>query len=78
MVGHLKAASIIWQCARCYSLRDIESEPRECPSCFVLLGVRTVAVIPLVLNEPSNDLIPTEQSYGCVSEAELHGRGKVH
>jgi hypothetical protein len=77
MLGYLKCVGVIAQCLRCYSLRNLRDEPRDCPTCKSLLKVSTVAVRLLSLVEPSDDILPPELgAVGCVTAEMLHEGGQ--
>ena len=79
MLGYLKSAGVIAQCVRCYSLRNLQDEQQECPTCTALLKVTTMAVRFLSFNEPSNDILDPElNAVGCVTTTMLQGRGTIH
>ncbi len=55
MRGYLKAAGVIHQCTRCWSLRDVVGEPGACPVCLKLLGVISTETRPLAFAGLSED-----------------------
>ena len=55
MRGYLKAAGVIHQCMRCWSLRDVVGEPGACPACLKLLGVISTETRPLAFADISED-----------------------
>ena len=75
MVGHLKGASVIQQCVRCYSLRS--PADAHCPTCAAMLNEVVTEVRWLALNDISTDIVDLE-TYGIVSSDELQGRGTIH
>ena len=56
--GFLRAATVIAQCARCYSL--LAPERRECPNCEII-GIRSTAVNWLAFNDVSDDSTPLSE-----------------
>lgn len=63
MRGHLKAASVIHQCTRCFALRAIELEPEGCPSCKALLNEVTHTTNLLPFGDVSTDKSPMPEKF---------------
>lgn len=58
MRGHLKAASVIHQCTRCFALRVPQQEPDGCPSCKALLNEVTHTTTLLPFGDVASDAKP--------------------
>jgi hypothetical protein len=67
MRGYLKAAGIIQQCTRCFSLRNLLGES-DCPTCRTILHVTHTETRPLVLGEVSTDENPTMPAIGIYTD----------
>jgi hypothetical protein len=68
MRGYLKAAGVIQQCTRCFSLRDLVQEEPACKTCWAILGITHTETRPLVLGEVSTDDNPTVPSIGAYTD----------
>jgi hypothetical protein len=69
MRGYLKAASLIPQCTRCFSLREISAvyHPTPCQTCAKLLKVAHTKVQMIPFGDLESDMVsPTVEAIGCI------------
>jgi hypothetical protein len=76
MVGWLKVSSVIAQCKRCFSLRNVKEEPKYCPTCLSLLNEHVTAIRWLSFGDVSDD-VRSSNIFVMTTVDAMHGAGTV-